>query len=113
MERNTHGGNLPWPEDETPSRSDLRKSLDPLRVEAAQRLARIADESGVDSRLYAMCSELWRQREENASDSLTNGDGANALLILRRALELIALAPAILSRNELCLSDLESLLRAA
>lgn len=88
-------------------------SVEALRVEAARKLSRIADESGADSPLYRLCTDIWCRRLEDARGSLDHGDHANALVILGRALDLLALAPTILARKEMTLDDLGLLLWAA
>jgi len=88
-------------------------ALEALRAEATRRLALIAEESGADSRLHQLCSEAWQLREEDARLSLRHGDAANAVVILERALHLLALGPSVLARNELALDDLALLLQAA
>ena len=84
-----------------------------LRAEAGTLLDRVAEESGSTSRLYRLCVELWLSREADARASLRYGDAYNAVLIMKRAVELMALGPTVVARNELGLDDLELLLRAA
>lgn len=91
----------------------LRLRLQEVRDEAGTVLARVAEESGSDSRLYRLCVELWLGREADASASLRYGDVANAVLNLERAVELLTLGPSVVARKELELDGLEILLRAA
>jgi hypothetical protein len=87
--------------------------LQAIRAEARTLLAQVAEESGPSSRLYRLCVELWHSREADAYTSLRYGDAINAVLIMKRAVELMALGPSVVARNELDLDDLELLLRAA
>lgn len=87
--------------------------LDAVLVDGARKLAAVADQSGADSALYRLCADLWRRYQGHASASVKYGDSANALVVLGRAVDILALAPAILARNELTLDEVELLLQAA
>ncbi len=112
MDRNTPGA-LPDSGDDAPPPFRDAKARTALRDEAIRILARIADESGTDSRLHRLCAEIWRQRDADARLSLSHGDAANARVVLERAVHLLTLGPCILARSELAFADLELLLRAA
>jgi hypothetical protein len=113
MERTTRDGPFACSWDDTPAPPERTKSLDVVRAEASRKLAEIADQSGTDSPLHRLCTSMWRQRQEDARASLSYGDRANALVILGHALDMLALAPTILARNELTFEHLELLLQAA
>ncbi len=82
------------------------------REAAAKSLASLAGEYGRDSQLWRLCEDLWRSREAEALTSLLYGDFRNAEVILKRGLDILTHAPALVRNGELPLEEAALLLAA-
>jgi len=84
-----------------------------LRAEGARHLGVIAEENGADSILFRRCRELWVEREVGALLSVTSGDCANAITLLRHGIYVLRHGPDVLKKDGLPLDDVVRLLGAA